>query len=115
MQPSVPPARLAPAGQTATVWVESSPPACVRNVMRSTTRYAVLAGVLLSGGAAALAQYGDPQTIGQEAKELFRFRDQKTNEIIFSLKRYRGRVLAFYFWTSRNQESVRMLATVNGL
>src|SRR5262249_42048228 len=53
--------------------------------------------------------------IGKEAEDLFELRDQQSKELKFSLKRYRGRVMAFYFWRTGEAESVRLLGTINTL
>jgi tetratricopeptide (TPR) repeat protein len=71
--------------------------------MQRLLRIALLAGVLLATPA-ALAQV-EIGTIGKPPKSLYYWRDDK-GEIRFSLKRFQGRVMVFYFWRTSNAESV---------
>lgn len=80
--------------------------------MRRNIRLALcLGGLLLVPAAFSQIQIG---TIGKQAKDLFYWRDDK-GEIKFSLKRYQGRVIVFYFWRTANGESVDQLRLLNGM
>ncbi|MBI5865307.1 MAG: redoxin domain-containing protein, partial [Planctomycetes bacterium] len=80
--------------------------------MRRTILTALLAMTLLSTGA-AIAQV-EIGTIGKPPKDLYYWRDEK-GEIRFSLKRFQGRVVVFYFWRTSRAESVDYLKTLNVL
>lgn len=82
--------------------------------MRRSMQAGLIAGILLTGGA-AYAQFGNPETIGKEAANLFEVRNPDNREVLFSIKRYRGRVTAFYFWRLSNHESIRLMSTINTL
>ena len=71
--------------------------------MQRMLRIVLLAGVIFATPATfAQIEIG---TIGKPPKDLFYWRDDK-GEIKFSLKRFQGRVMVFYFWRSSNAESV---------
>lgn len=71
--------------------------------MQRVLRIALLAGVLFATPATfAQIEIG---TIGKPPKSLYYWRDDK-GDIKFSLKRFQGRVMVFYFWRTSNSESV---------
>lgn len=80
--------------------------------MRPYIRFILsLAGLLLIPAAYSQVEIG---TIGKPPKDLFYLRDDK-GEIKFSLKRYQGRIIVFYFWRVSNGESVDQLRLLNGM